>query len=278
VRKLAQNRVIVEFVLNEIPDKQIERYCKACGKAIQTEKSENVTALSEIITGMNFEQFKGVDTKAKKGTKEGEEKQRLQSVISLYLTVLYIITKNLVYVNARYFMAFHSLERDARLLGIAPGASYTGLTEAYIAGRKEAKTILDKNTVNIAMNLGNIAGDVSLVKFRDCVMHIGAVRNADVYMNDVKTVNSYFELYHYLTQRHIERLIEIDREINAEEVSPKIRGYFALVNKSGKYCKDFVKALTVPFGYNVPRYKNLSVEGLFDKNRPWKKPEEENDN
>ena len=271
VRKLAQNRAVVEFVLGEIPEKQIARYCKACGKAIQEDNAKNVSALAEIITGMNFEQFKGVDTKAKKNTKEGEEKQRLQSVISLYLTVLYIITKNLVYVNARYFMAIHSLERDARLLDVKLSDSYTELAEAYIARQKERKTVLDKNTVHMEMNLKNIAGDASLKIFRDCVMHIGAVRNADMYMNDVEKMDSYFALYHYLTQRHIEHILAKD----GKAATPKVDEYFALVRGSGKYCKDFVKALASPFGYNVARYKNLSVEGLFDKNRPWKKPEEE---
>ena len=36
--------------------------------------------------------------------------------------------------------------------------------------------------------------------------------------------------------------------------------------KFGNYCKDFVKALNVPFAYNLPRYKNLSINELFDMN------------
>ena len=36
--------------------------------------------------------------------------------------------------------------------------------------------------------------------------------------------------------------------------------------KHGTYCKDFVKALNVPFAYNLPRYKNLSINELFDQN------------
>lgn len=39
------------------------------------------------------------------------------------------------------------------------------------------------------------------------------------------------------------------------------------------YCKDLVKALNITFGYNLPRYKNLSIDGLFDKNRPGDKKE-----
>ena len=34
--------------------------------------------------------------------------------------------------------------------------------------------------------------------------------------------------------------------------------------------KDFVKTLNVPFAYNYPRYKNLSIDELFDKNNTRK--------
>lgn len=36
--------------------------------------------------------------------------------------------------------------------------------------------------------------------------------------------------------------------------------------KNHGYTKDFVKALNSPFGYNIPRFKNLSIEQLFDRN------------
>lgn len=32
------------------------------------------------------------------------------------------------------------------------------------------------------------------------------------------------------------------------------------------YSKDAVKFLCLPFAYNLPRYKALTVEGLFDWN------------
>lgn len=47
--------------------------------------------------------------------------------------------------------------------------------------------------------------------------------------------------------------------------------YFASIDQYGTYCKDMVKALNVAFAYNLPRYKNLSIEELFDKNRPGEK-------
>ncbi|MBO4501142.1 MAG: hypothetical protein J5760_02775, partial [Clostridia bacterium] len=50
--------------------------------------------------------------------------------------------------------------------------------------------------------------------------------------------------------------------------------YMDGINK-GKYTqtynKDLVKALCVPFAYNLPRFKNLSIEILFDRNETREK-------
>ena len=59
--------------------------------------------------------------------------------------------------------------------------------------------------------------------------------------------------------------------ITREELNPKTLEYFSKVEKYGTCCRDFIKALNVPFAYNLPRYKNLSIDGLFDKNRPGDK-------
>ncbi len=94
------------------------------------------------------------------------------------------------------------------------------------------------------------------------------MRNADKYINDIAKVDSYFELYHYILQRSL-----IDTYHTAvangwlkQDVNPKSLEYIALVEKYHAYCKDMVKALNVPFAYNLPRYKNLSIKELFDQN------------
>ena len=38
------------------------------------------------------------------------------------------------------------------------------------------------------------------------------------------------------------------------------------LEKYRSYVKDYVKALNSPFGYNIPRFENLTIEELFDKN------------
>lgn len=50
--------------------------------------------------------------------------------------------------------------------------------------------------------------------------------------------------------------------------SENARGYFDAITEYGSYSKDLLKDLNLPFAYNLARYKNLSIEGLFDMNRP----------
>ena len=58
-------------------------------------------------------------------------------------------------------------------------------------------------------------------------------------------------------------------------LNPKVFGYMENIkNHSNNYCKDFVKALCAPFAYNLPRFKNLSIEELFDMHELSKEPEE----
>ena len=97
---------------------------------------------------------------------------------------------------------------------------------------------------------------------------MNALRNADRYIPDINSVGSYFELYHYLMQRTIMDQIEFDRKkgIVAETDIINSNRYSELVRTHGTYCKDFVKALNIAFAYNLPRYKNLSIDELFDRN------------
>ena len=99
-------------------------------------------------------------------------------------------------------------------------------------------------------------------QYRNNAAHIGAVRNAHLYIKDIKCFDSYFELYHYITQRSLEATY---KHFN-ETVTDKSKVYFRNVAQFGTYCKDLVKALNTPFGYKLARYKNLSINELFDKN------------
>lgn len=55
--------------------------------------------------------------------------------------------------------------------------------------------------------------------------------------------------------------------IDEGRLNPVTKKYFQLVTTYNACCRDFVKALNTPFAYNLARFKNLTIDGLFDKNR-----------
>ncbi len=87
------------------------------------------------------------------------------------------------------------------------------------------------------------------------------MRSCANFIGDIRHVDSYFGLYHYLTQRLLES-IDHTAEVYPDLVNP----YYKPLFKYHTYVKDFVKALNSPFGYNLPRFKNLSIRELFDRN------------
>ena len=87
-------------------------------------------------------------------------------------------------------------------------------------------------------------------------------RSEDKYIASVKHVDSYFSLYHYLIQCLLMDDAVENNLLGSLEGETEL--YFEKIKKHNSYCKDFVKALCIPFAYNLPRYQNLTIEGKFD--------------
>lgn len=279
VVEFSKNGALIKFVLKQVPQAQILRYYNSCtGKNSQTYADNMLDELSKIIENISFEQFKNVKQRVASDSPDATDKEKKQNVIRLYLTVCYLFFKNLIYVNSRYFLAFYCLERDLKLWGEEgklgcgeKNISYTTLTKKFMDSdrvRKEPKK--NKESQNddekkhipiyyIETNLEN-ADNTAVHEFRNITEHINTVQNAGKYLNDIKKFESYYQIYHYIAQRLLS-----DRT-KGKDISETTKRYISLVNEHGSYCKDFVKALCVPFAYNLPRFKNLSIDGLFDKN------------
>lgn len=278
IRALAFNKNVVDFVLNEIPDTQIVSYYNSCNVNKREYFPEMRDNLSEIITGLHFRDFENVCQANTDDDRKKEDKERKKNIIRLYLTVLYLLQKNLIYVNSRYYLAFHCAERDAM---VYDNKKYTQdvLTQDRMIFAKEFVKNHSTNKrarIYLEQNFDN-ADKWSLRAFRNCTEHLNAVRNADKYIGDIRSFHSYFELYHYLVQRCLVDQFKHDcitestkipgtLIMSKDQAEGKLLHYFELVEKYGTYCKDFVKALNVPFAYNLPRYKNLSINELFDRN------------
>ncbi len=273
--KLVRNKKVVDFVLKDIPDAQIVRYYNSC-KCTKAEYAPSMRKeLREMIAQVDFKDFELIRTNARYATAEDNvKKERKKAIVRLYLTVLYLLVKNLVYVNSRYFLAFHCVERDAvtydsaafKDMGTREGKkSLSGFAKRRVL---EDGVLNKRATGYMRQNFAN-ADPVFIVEFRNGVDHMNAVRNADKYIGDISHFDSYFELYHYLMQRSLidsyHYGIEHDKP-DIKDVKSASLKYMALVEQHRTYCKDMVKALNVPFAYNLPRYKNLSIKELFDRN------------
>lgn len=303
IHSLAKCEPAVYFVLSGIPDSQIERYYDSCRKP-EDKPVKDLKAkrkyLAKMIGEMSFEKFKvneAVQRSKEKNWYYSEEdknnwetKVRYQAVIRIYLTVMYLMLKNLVNVNSRYVIGFHCLERDAGLYGIKYNSKKLMHLNEYIMNIEES----DKNAAGeikepypvercvdaknrhlrskkwykiTCRNMRNSSNDLAK-EFRNTVAHVNALRNIDENINGIEYANSYFEMYHYIIQRELERKYNNDRIPNKNRISNKntISKYIKALNEYRSYNKDFVKAYCVPMAYNIVRFKNLTIDGLFDKN------------
>lgn len=270
IREVAKNEKVVMFVLGGIPDTQIERYYKSCVEFPDMNSSleAKCSELARMIKNISFDDFKNVKQQAK--GRENVAKERAKAVIGLYLTVMYLLVKNLVNVNARYVIAIHCLERDFGLYKeiIPELASKTLKNDYRILSQtlcelcdKSPNLFLKKNErlrKCVEVDINNADSSMTR-KYRNCIAHLTVVRELKEYIGDIRTVDSYFSIYHYVMQRCITK-----REDDTKQ-EEKIKYEDDLLKNHG-YTKDFVKALNSPFGYNIPRFKNLSIEQLFDRN------------
>ena len=270
IREVAKNEKVVMFVLGGIPDTQIERYYKSCvefsdmNSSLEAKRSE----LARMIKNISFDDFKNVKQQVK--GRENVAKEMAKAVIGLYLTVMYLLVKNLVNVNARYVIAIHCLERDFGLYKeIIPELASKDLKNDYRILSQTLCELCDKSP-NLFLKKNerlrkcvevdiNNADSSMTRKYRNCIAHLTVVRELKEYIGDIRTVDSYFSIYHYVMQRCITK-----REDDTKQ-EEKIKYEDDLLKNHG-YTKDFVKALNSPFGYNIPRFKNLSIEQLFDRN------------
>ena len=277
---LSKDKRTVKFVLRQIPEKQIVRYCESCNIPEARTAAQRIDALAEKIAGVSPEMFRSI------GKKKGDEPQNnpsgkkqkspeLKNVIGLYLTVLYIFIKNLVNINSRYVIAFHCLERDEDILEIKKAEENeinSDLTSKFIENHyikesyrphiesaQKKMNAMQKEYGNICKQYRNSVAHLNIISAAPGLIKIPSPLKGPRYPQYFKSeIRSYFEIYHFLLQKYLRSM---------GYLPPCV--YFS-------YNKDLLKSLNVPFGYNLARYKNLSVEPLFDKNHPPEQATPEN--
>ena len=78
-------------------------------------------------------------------------------------------------------------------------------------------------------------------------------------------ISSYFEIFHYLRQRaFLESILANSDARFSEEQLKTLESILAKIKMRNSYDKDLLKLEYLPFSYCLPRYKNLTIEALFD--------------
>lgn len=266
LRKIVGSKALVCFVLDRMPSEQIEKYyinvSATDGKNLKkANKEDMINVLAEKLSMFEASSLADIQTSKNAPREKRPEAERMKALVSLYLTVTYLVVKNLININYRYFLGFHVLERDAELRGVGGIKNdYTKLTQKSL--KTPATTSNGKRFQRYfrAYHMeNNNQMRQAITQFRNHVEHINIINALCKYYERIETVPSYFGLYHYLMQLW---LCGQQEQYDEDKRNPVLN----VPDTRRTYCKDMVKLLCYPFGYNLSRYKTLTIEGLFDKN------------
>lgn len=272
--KIIQNETILRYVLNNMPESQIDRYCEVV--EINTKyKKDKIEGLIYYLKQVNIYYLKNNYDK---------ETTKITTLTGLYMAILFILIKQLVRINSYYSIAFSTFERDRSLykfkepenidldlveLFVNKGKMKKHTAEYLRKNIEEFKDIFDLPENIVKSDKYPVMTSVYRVIIRNQVEHLNSISNLDEYIDEYKgtrgKMNSYFELYQYITQRvffnKYEELIKNKKSIS--EIG-KLNIYKQAILNTGTYCKDLLHILTMPFAYNLARYKNLSIEDIFN--------------
>ena len=322
VRTLMNNSKIVRYTLSRLPEKQIDSYYERTSDARKNAKyEEKLNALTDVVTGLTFQTVMDNNGNIISNPKRKPPVvERLKAQINLYLTVAYVAIKQLVKINARYFIAFQILERDTELTlrktagDLKPLSNYFRPCKYKDANGKDVEDIIkhfvlieyfmaidderydeikqwkpkdeqwkpaDKKAwfehvrrVKKEQHLNNEwrlrfhrdieeSLDVSKtgylpVSVRNLTAHLYILSLIEDYVgqfrkNTKEPMQSYFELYHFLLQSRLLQEKGLDLRMFCKDI------------QNGIPDDRLVKVAYVPFAYNFARYKNLTVDALFDE-------------
>ncbi len=277
-----KNENLVKNILSMIPESQLNRYFERLvhgnyfdGVSIKYKIDTIYTQLKNVnydFLQCNFEK----DKKVKKTPINSEKIEDTKSLINLYYTVIYLAVKNLVNINSIFTIAFECLERDYAIVNNFPKKDvYQKVTKQlslikeyaldfYKNKNKHNYDYLIKNVKEFesASNIGSIFKSI-----RNNVIHMSIVNKAHEYLNEIKLESNpksklgkdvpvYYDLYIYV----LEKLTLKDKECGEITFNNKKYNDKTVYNH---YDKDLLKVLLIPFGYNLARYKNLTIRDLF---------------
>lgn len=284
-RKIMGNKALVKFVLKDIPETQLTRYCKTVD--IMLEKDVTAAKMAELLADkLQDVTFDNLSVVKQNSTlpSENMEKERLKALVGLYLTVLYILVKSMVKFNMSYTIALGILERDYSLLKNVIGASgkidnnYDCITNYYMNQGKISRHIMD-GLYKEHHNGKNVRyyDNTTFKMYRNNIAHFSIIANFAEYAKNLKRCESYFDIYHYvafmLLIKDHETALQHNKDIRCGKAAGRfwniplnnavMQSVTEKVKSKQEICTDYVKAVNLPFAYNAAWYTNLAVREQF---------------
>ena len=283
INGLAKNKHFVKFVLDQIPHKQIDSYYNSVCTVEEPSYKGKIQLLTKKITGLNFYSlFENCKI-------PNVEKEKKKAVITLYFTIVYILVKNLVNINGLYTLALYFVERDGYFYKKICGKAlrrkvddkydYLLLPEIFSGSkyREETKNLKlpkEKDRDIMKKYLPNDEDRKEYNKFfkqyRNNIVHLKIIAKlSELTKNIDKDINSYFDIYHYCTQRVMFDYCKKNNNVVLAKMKDLAHIKSDCDEFSSKhtypYSSAVLRFMNLPFAYNVPRFKNLSYKKFFDK-------------
>lgn len=274
-KEFLKNTNIVEFTISRMDSNLKERYCQAIG--ISFDENTANSLLTKKIVDLSGEDF--LDVKQNPKTNDEKlKKEQYSAILGLYLAVMYVIIKSLVKVNAFYVIAISRLEFDTKMImGKIPKKTLEKTRDkngkpinvviysAILNDMLEKDNYLKKTKYrHIQQNLGEYSNTL-FIEYRNKIAHLSVINLGHKYINGVEKIYSYFGLYHYIMQRILRDSREKIKNYEGSDVENNtINKCFNDLEKFNYFSKDLINILNLPFAYNIARYKNLSIEDLFN--------------
>lgn len=119
--KLMRNKNLIEIALKNLPPEQIKRYYKSTiddsNKANDYNEKAMFASIVDALYNFSIETIINDISKFDLSAKDKKQKNKLQkkqALVKLYLTIVYLITKNMVKINTRFSIAWMAMERDLK--------------------------------------------------------------------------------------------------------------------------------------------------------------------
>lgn len=283
INGLAKNRYLVKFVLSKIPEEQIDSYYKLFSNEEEPSCEEKIKPLTKKISKLNFQ------TLFENNKIPNVEKERKKAIITLYFTIIYILVKNLVNINGLYTLALYFVERDGffykdicekkdkknsykdvdylLLPEIFSGSKYREETKNLKLPKEKDREIMKKYLPN---DEDRKEYNKFFKQYRNNIVHLKIIAKlSELTKNIDKDINSYFDIYHYCTQRMMFDYCKKNNNVVLAKMKDLAHIKSDCDEFSSKHSYPFSSAvlrfMNLPFAYNVPRFKNLSYKKFFDK-------------